>query len=230
MWSLGNEVIADAKVPDYIPDTLKILVPFARKLDGSRPYTHACVSGWNDAPGLAALAAVEDIVGVNYQDFLFGAMHEKNPNAVIVGTEQDPYSVPGSNVPTWYAVRNTPYVVGHHLWTGVDYLGESKRTLGGESGFLDNCIFRKSCSIISKASGASRHGPYHHRQTARAMARHAGPGRELEPDRTGRRRHLPPIAKASISTSMTPRSGRKNRAILPKPGSCNGRKFRGKPV
>jgi beta-galactosidase len=144
MWSLGNEVIADAKVPDYIPDTLKILVPFARKLDGSRPYTHACVSGWNDAPGLAALAAVEDIVGVNYQDFLFGAMHEKNPNAVIVGTEQDPYSVPGSNVPTWYAVRNTPYVVGHHLWTGVDYLGESKRTLGGESGFLDNCIFRKS--------------------------------------------------------------------------------------
>ena len=144
MWSLGNEVIADARVPDYIPDTLKILVPFARKLDGSRPYTHACVSGWNDAPGLAALAQVEDIVGVNYQDFLYGAMHEKNPDAVIVGTEQDPYSVPGSNVPTWYAVRNTSYVVGHHLWTGVDYLGESKETLGAETGFLDNCIFRKS--------------------------------------------------------------------------------------
>jgi len=144
IWSLGNEVAAAAKVPDYIPNTLKMLVPFARKLDNTRPYTHACVSGWNDAPGLAALAEVEDIVGVNYQDFLFGAIHTANPNAVICGTEQDPYAVPPSNVPTWYSVRNTPYVIGHHLWTGVDYLGESKDRLGGTSGFLDNCIFRKS--------------------------------------------------------------------------------------
>ena len=143
IWSLGNEVAAASKVPDYIPNTLKMLVPFARKLDNTRPYTHACVAGWSDAPGFAALAEVEDIVGVNYQDFLYGAIHAKNPNAVICGTEQDPYAVPKSNVPTWYAVRNTPYVVGHHLWTGVDYLGEAKNKLGGDSGFLDNCIFRK---------------------------------------------------------------------------------------
>ena len=143
IWSLGNEVAAAPKVPDYIPNTLKMLVPFARKLDNTRPYTHACVAGWSDAPGFAALADVEDIVGVNYQDFLYGAIHAKNPNAIIVGTEQDPYAVPKSNVPTWYAVRNTPYVIGHHLWTGVDYLGEAKNKLGGDSGFLDNCIFRK---------------------------------------------------------------------------------------
>ena len=144
IWSLGNEVAAAPKIPDYIFDTLRILVPFARKLDGSRPYTHACVAGWNDAPGFAALAGVEDVVGVNYQDFLFGDIHAINTNAVLVGTEQDPYAVPGKNIPTWYSVRNTPYVVGHHLWTGVDYLGESKRSLGATSGFLDNCLFRKS--------------------------------------------------------------------------------------
>jgi beta-galactosidase len=144
MWSLGNEVIAAAKVPAYIPNTLKMLVPFARQFDRTRPYTHACVSGWNDAPGFAALAGVEDVVGINYQDFLFGDIHAINTNAVLVGTEQDPYAVPGNNVPTWYSVRNTPYVVGHHLWTGVDYLGESKRSLGATSGFLDNCLFRKS--------------------------------------------------------------------------------------
>ena len=144
MWSLGNEVIAAAKVPAYIPNTLKMLVPFARQLDSTRPFTHACVSGWSDAPGLAALAGVEDVVGVNYQDFLFDDIHAINTNAVLVGTEQDPYAVPGKNIPTWYSVRNTPYVVGHHLWTGVDYLGESKRSLGATSGFLDNCLFRKS--------------------------------------------------------------------------------------
>ena len=143
IWSLGNEVIANAKVPEYIPDTLRMVVPFAKKLDSTRPYTHACVSGWDDAPGLAALAGAEDVVGINYQDRLFDAIHELNPAAVIVGTEQDPYSMPRTNIPTWFLVRDRPYVVGHHLWTGVDYLGESKKNLGGQSGFLDNCIFRK---------------------------------------------------------------------------------------
>lgn len=143
MWSLGNEVLAAGKVPAYIPDTLKKLVPFAKKLDSSRPYTHACVSGWSDAPGLAALAEVEDIVGVNYQDFLFGAIHKANPDAILIGTEQDPYLARSSGSPTWYEVRDVPYVIGHNLWTGVDYLGESRNSLGGNSGFLDNCIFRK---------------------------------------------------------------------------------------
>jgi beta-galactosidase len=144
IWSLGNEVLAAAKVPAYITNTLKMLVPFAKKLDSSRPYTHACVSGWSDAPGLAALAEVEDVVGVNYQDFLFGAIHRANPNAILIGTEQDPYLARSSGSPTWYAVKDVPYVIGHHLWTGVDYLGESRNSLGGDSGFLDNCIFRKS--------------------------------------------------------------------------------------
>ena len=144
IWSLGNEVVAAAKVPAFIPNTLKLLVPFAKKLDSTRPYTHACVAGWSDAPGLAALAEVEDVVGINYQDFLYGPIHALNPNAVLVGTEQDPYAIPGKNIPTWYGVKDAPYVVGHHLWTGVDYLGEAKRKLGGTSGFLDNCLFRKS--------------------------------------------------------------------------------------
>lgn len=144
MWSLGNEVAAASPIPPYIPTMLKMLVPFAKKLDSSRPYTHACVSGWGDPAGFAALADVEDVVGVNYQDFLFGQIHQRNPNAVILGTEQDPYGMPNSNIPTWYNVRNAPYVIGHHLWTGVDYLGESRGSLGGQSGFLDNCIFRKS--------------------------------------------------------------------------------------
>jgi beta-galactosidase len=151
VWSLGNEVIAEGKIPAYIFDNLKMLVPFARKLDNTRPYTHACVSGWSDPEGFAKLAEVEDIVGVNYQDFLFGKIHAVNPNAVLCGTEQDPYTVPNTLVPTWYGVRNNAYVIGHHLWTGIDYLGESKSSLGGTSGFLDNCIFRKSWFYYQQA-------------------------------------------------------------------------------
>jgi beta-galactosidase len=144
IWSLGNEVLAEGKIPVYMRDTLKMLVPFAKKLDSTRPYTHASVSGWSDAPGLAALSEVEDVVGVNYQDFLFPQIHRSNPNAILIGTEQDPYLARSAGSPTWYEVRDVPYVIGHNLWTGVDYLGESRNSLGGQSGFLDNCGFRKS--------------------------------------------------------------------------------------
>jgi beta-galactosidase len=60
-----------------------------------------------------------------------------------MGTENDPYTIPGSLQPTWFSVKNNPYVVGHHIWTAWDYLGE-KPPLGSAYGYLDNCIFRKS--------------------------------------------------------------------------------------
>jgi beta-galactosidase len=119
-----------------------MLVPFAKNIDKTRPYTHACVAGWSDPAGFAKLANYEDVVGVNYQDFLFSQIHSSNANAVLCGTEQNPYSA-SNGLPTWFEVRNTDYVIGHHLWTGVDYLGEGGG-LGSTTGYLDNCIFRKA--------------------------------------------------------------------------------------
>jgi beta-galactosidase len=46
-------------------------------------------------------------------------------------------------MPTWFSVKDAPYVVGHHIWTAWDYLGE-KPPLGSAYGYLDNCMFRKS--------------------------------------------------------------------------------------
>ena len=142
IWSLGNEVASAATIPAYIFDTLGMLVPFAKIIDKTRPYTHACVAGWSDPAGFAKLANYEDVVGVNYQDFLYPQIHTSNANAVLCGTEQNPYSA-SNGLPTWFEVRNTDYVIGHHLWTGVDYLGEGGG-LGSTTGYLDNCIFRKA--------------------------------------------------------------------------------------
>jgi beta-galactosidase len=150
IWSLGNEVASAGTIPAYITDNLKTLVAYAKNIDKTRPYTHACVAGWSDAAGFANMGKIEDVVGVNYQDFLYPSIHADNPAAVICGTEQDPYALPGSNVPTWFSSRDNIYVVGHHLWTGVDYLGESGG-LGATSGFLDNCIFRKSWFYYQQA-------------------------------------------------------------------------------
>jgi len=41
--------------------------------------THACVAGWSDAAGFANMGKIEDVVGVNYQDFLYPSIHSDNP-------------------------------------------------------------------------------------------------------------------------------------------------------
>jgi len=148
MWSLGNEVIATGTIVPYITTRLSMLWPFAKNIDKTRPYTHACVAGWSDPAGFANLANYEDVVGVNYQDFLFSQIHSDNPNAVICGTEQPPYL--NSGVPTYFEIKNTVYLIGHHLWTGLDYLGEGGG-LGATSGFLNNCVFRKSWFYYQKS-------------------------------------------------------------------------------
>ena len=133
MWSLGNEVVAAAKIPAYIPNTLKMLVPFAKKLDSTRPYTHACVSGWSDAPGLAALAEVEDIVGRQLPGFPVTATFiQRIRMPCWSAPNKTRMRFPAATSRPGMSVRNAPYVMGHHLWTGVDYLGESKQSLGGE--------------------------------------------------------------------------------------------------
>jgi beta-galactosidase len=72
----------------------------------------------------------------------YSGVHASNANALILGTEQAPYLA--GNTPTWFSVKNNPYVIGHHLWMGVDFLGEGIGKGGPPSGYLDYCIFRKS--------------------------------------------------------------------------------------
>ena len=148
IWSVGNEPIATGTIVPYITSRLQMLVPFGKNIDKTRPYTHASVAGWSDAAGFANLANVEDVVGVNYQDFLFSQIHSDNPSAVICGTEQPPYL--NSGVPTYFEIKNVVYLIGHHLWTGLDYLGEGS-PLGANSGFIDNCVFPKSWFYYQQA-------------------------------------------------------------------------------
>jgi beta-galactosidase len=142
MWSVGNEVASGATVPPYLTTNLQILVPYVKNIDKTRAVTNACVAGSSDPAGLGALANIEDIVGLNYKEAQYGAIHSSNPNALILGTEQAPYL--NGAVPTWFAVRNTPYVIGHHIWVGVDFLAEGISSGGPPSGYLDYCIFRKA--------------------------------------------------------------------------------------
>ena len=144
MWSMGNEVYYGGTIPAYITTTMGQLVPYVHALDkgSSRPVLHAC--NVQDAAGYVNLAKIQDdFAGINYGDSIYSQIHSLDPNVLIMGTENDPYTIPGSLMPTWFSVKDTPYVVGHHIWTAWDYLGEQP-PLGSAYGYLDNCIFRKS--------------------------------------------------------------------------------------
>jgi beta-galactosidase len=144
MWSMGNEVYYGGTIPAYITTVMGTLVPYVHALDkgSSRPVLHAC--NVQDAAGYVNLAKIQDnFAGINYGDSIYSKIHSLDANVLIMGTENDPYTIPGSLMPTWFSVKDSPYVVGHHIWTAWDYLGE-QAPLGSAYGYLDNCMFRKS--------------------------------------------------------------------------------------
>lgn len=148
MWSYGNEVSeADAGgvVSQYEYDYSAMIVPFAKSIDNSRPYTHAVANGLKaDPPGYAKLQNYQDVVGVNYTNGSYGNIININSKVLLIGTEQFPYGN------SWNDCKNRNQVYGEHIWTGMDYLGEQS-PFGFKSGFLDACAFRKTWFYYQKS-------------------------------------------------------------------------------
>jgi hypothetical protein len=156
MWSIGNEVDypndpyshpvldhANINQPvqgGYLPDNPKAerlggiakrLSAIVRRLDTSRPVTAGLagvvMSNETDYPGAL------DITGYNYTEDRYTQDHAKYPKRVIFGSEN------GHSMESWKVVRDTEYIFGQFIWTGIDYLGESGAwpSRGFYSGFLD---------------------------------------------------------------------------------------------
>jgi beta-galactosidase len=152
-WSVGNEVdypndpfsdpvLGQRYRPQNPPAANLVtlarpLVDAIHALDPTRPVTAALASlEMSDAVGLPALF---DIVGYNYQEARYAEDHARYPARVIFGSENS------HQYRNWTIVRDTPYLAGQFLWTGIDYLGEAgvfpNRANG--AGLLDLCGFKK---------------------------------------------------------------------------------------
>lgn len=156
MWSIGNEVDypndpyshpvldhANINQPvqgGYLPNNPKAerlggiakrLVAVVHEVDTSRPVTAGLagviMSNETDYPGAL------DITGYNYTENRYAQDHAKYPKRVIFGSEN------GHSMESWKVVRDTEYIFGQFIWTGIDYLGESGAwpSRGFYSGFLD---------------------------------------------------------------------------------------------
>ncbi len=153
LWSIGNE-IDFANDPfthpvlgnDYrpgnppaenLPALAAPLIAAVKQIDPTRPVTAALANvAMSDAVGLGERL---DVVGYNYQEPRYSADHQKYPKRVIFGSENS------HSYGNWTAVRESDYVAGQFLWTGIDYLGEANRwpNRGSGAGLLDLCGFKK---------------------------------------------------------------------------------------
>jgi beta-galactosidase len=132
LYSAGNE-IHDTPKPQLAKRILAGLVKEYKANDPTRPVTQGLFRPNTSGDYTNGLADLLDVVGTNYRDKELLAAQRAKPERKIVGTEQR------HDRETWLNLRDNPSHAGQFLWTGVDYLGESKQwpRVGHASGLLD---------------------------------------------------------------------------------------------
>ena len=162
MWSIGNEVdypndpyshpilsgsefsqpVSGGYDPgkpsaDRLGPIGKRLSHVIRSIDTSRPVTGALagviMTNETDYPKYL------DVVGYNYTENRYETDHKKYPERILYGSEN------GHSYASWKAVRDNDYIFGQFIWTGLDYLGESRQwpSRGFSSGMIDLAGFIK---------------------------------------------------------------------------------------
>ncbi|MCA0758618.1 glycoside hydrolase family 2 protein [Paenibacillus sp. N4] len=160
IWGVGNEV--ENQGQQSMLDILKMLKDHLLTLDDTRPVSYAMnphfkyesnadlskvkdiqqfVDEVSDTEiydlderveRIRRIAEHVDVIGCNYQEQWYPAIHEAIPDKLILGSETyqffrghpDQMQNFSEEVP-WLDVEKHDYVIGGMLWTGIDYLGES---------------------------------------------------------------------------------------------------------
>jgi len=171
MWSAGNEVREQPREDGH--EVLQSLIEIFHREDSTRPVTVGCDNiAADDGSARLPFLNLLDIVGYNYVDrwherreLYYSLDRHEHPDWKMVGTEsvsiygvrggyslgRDPDTVrPNYNTrmiraeQLWKFVATRDYVIGDFMWTGIDYLGESRWPWkSSSSGVLDLCGFPK---------------------------------------------------------------------------------------
>ncbi len=132
LYSAGNE-IHDTPQPALAKKILASLLEVYHREDPTRPVTQALFRPSRSGDYDNGLADLLDVVGQNYRETEILAAYRQKPTRKILGTEN------GHDLGMWLACRDHPFYSGQFLWSGIDYLGESRRwpTIAAGSGLLD---------------------------------------------------------------------------------------------
>jgi beta-galactosidase len=132
IYSAGNE-IHDTPNAALAIGILTRLVSVFHTNDPTRPVTQALFRPTTSHDYIDGLADLLDVVGTNYRDEELLAAQRAKPTRKILGTEI------AHDRASWVSMRDHPAYAGQFIWTGIDYLGESRAwpVVVSGSGFLD---------------------------------------------------------------------------------------------
>ncbi|MEI7420853.1 MAG: glycoside hydrolase family 2 TIM barrel-domain containing protein [Prolixibacteraceae bacterium] len=118
LYSVGNEIrdnLNDSTGFKKYRDQQDLI----HRLDPGRPVTMALFRPGSSKVYENGFAETMDIVGQNYREKELVDLHQAKQNLRLIGTEN------GHGLAEWLILRDNPFISGHFLWTGMDYLGEA---------------------------------------------------------------------------------------------------------
>jgi beta-galactosidase len=173
LYSAGNE-IHDTPNAALSEQILAGLVQVFHENDPSRSVTQALFRPNVSHDYDNGLADLLDVIGTNYRDNELLAAHQQKPARKIIGTENH------HDRGAWLYVRdNAPYA-GQFLWSGIDYLGESRSwpVTSAASGLLDRTGAPKPMAAERQSWWSDRPMVYIARRTAASAPSPTDPGYE----------------------------------------------------
>jgi beta-galactosidase len=194
LYSAGNE-IHDTPRPELAKRALRSLLDVYHREDPTRAVTQALFRPNRSHDYDNGLADLLDVVGQNYRESEILAAYHQKPTRKILGTEN------GHNLRVWLACRDHPFYSGQFLWSGIDYLGESRRwpMIAYGSGLLDR-------TGIPKARAFERQSWWSDRPMV-AIVRRTGADRppETDPGYEDPAAPTAPLARPTVLADWTPK-------------------------
>ena len=150
LYGVGNEIPDQKEFSASVGKTISRLISYCHEEDPTRPVTGGC-NPENTPEGNGYVDAM-DISGFNYiervhKDKLYLGEYEKRPEKLLVGTETS------FTINHFLSYRDNDFAIGEFIWTGIDYLGESRRypIRGFHADIMDLASFEKPDYYMRKA-------------------------------------------------------------------------------
>jgi len=133
LWSAGNEIRDINPNNDLGARVFTGIRDVMHQVDPTRPVTMAVLRPNQNNVYSNGFSELMDVVGQNYRETELLAAHAAKPTRKILGTENHHELV------TWQLLRDNPAYSGQFIWTGFDYLGESRSysAISHLTGFFD---------------------------------------------------------------------------------------------